>query len=130
MHKTTTGKIRDSALFLEELIDLEAEILQIAETLTEPSHKRSLKRLVKFLTKETPANLDQPVQMGYQILQLLQQPLTNEEVAGKMGKSSESVRQAIVALKLGGVQFLEAETGTFQVMGRPRKVRQTKQKKI
>lgn len=126
MNKSTLNKIKDSALYLEELLNWEAEILKVAEFIAEPSHKRSLTNLIKFLNKETPTKLDPPLQMGYEILALLRSSaITNEELAAKIGKSPESVKQAIAALKSGGIEFQETETGKFQITGRPRKARTT-----
>lgn len=124
MNKSTLDKIKAAALYLEDLLAWEDEILKVAEYVAEPSHKRLLKNLIKFLDKETPNKLDPPVQMGYEILKLLQTTaLTNEEIAAKIGKSAESVKQAIAALKAGGIVLQETTTGKFQATGRPRKMR-------
>ena len=124
MNKSTLDKIRDSALYVESLLAQEAELLKVHEYVAEPSHKKKIKGAIAFITKQTPEQLAPPVQMGYEILRLLQSSaLTNEEIAAKIGKSPESVKQAIAALKAGGIALQETETNKHQTTGRPRKVR-------
>lgn len=124
MNKTTLEKIKASALYLEDLLNAEAELLKVAEFVAEPSHKKKLKGAIKLINQDTPFHLDPPAQMGYAILKLVKaKALTNEEIAAKIGKSAESVKQAIAALKAGGLDFQETSTGKFQATGRPRTVR-------
>jgi biotin operon repressor len=124
VNKTTIDKIKSSALYLEELLSWEAELLKIGRFIAEPSHKRSLSALTRFLNQETPTKLDQPLQMGYEILKLLKKTaLTDEEIAAKVGRNIQSIRQAIGALKSGGIEFQETASGKFQPIGRPRQVR-------
>lgn len=124
MNKTTADKIKAAALYLEELLGWEAELLKVHEFVAEPSHKKKLKAAIAFIAKGTPPNLEPALQTGYEVLKALQAAaLTNEEVAAKTGKTPETVKQTIAALKAGGIVFVETSTGKYQVTGSPRKVR-------
>lgn len=123
MHKVTEQKIRESALTIQQFLDLLDEFLEVAKFIAEPKHKKTLVSGVRFLRHEIAPLLDPPVYQSYQIQKLLfEEELTNEELAAKIGKKPLTIKNAINQLKLGGIVMQEREIGS-QSIGRGKKAR-------
>ncbi len=119
MNSVPLEKITAAAQYVAALADLQDAIRR------EPADNPKIAAMAIALVQQTPNFLAAPIQMAIAILDCIRSgPMTNAEIAEKIGRSPESVRQAIAALKTGGLELQESSAGTFRATGRPHVLRQ------
>lgn len=117
MHKNTSQKIIDSALILQQLMEIPDELLKIAEYIAEPKHKSRVKAIARFLKERVVPLLDEPLAVSCLILQLISKSFqTSEMLAKKVGKSTSYAQQIIYAFKKGGIDVVESEAKGYSLL--------------
>jgi biotin operon repressor len=114
MNSVPLQKIENAAQYIAAVGELQ-DLLQ-----KEPMDSPRVAAMAIALVSQAQAHLAAPVKMAIAIMECVKSgPMTNAEIAKKIGRSPESVRQAIEALKHGGVELQESSAGNFRATGRP-----------
>lgn len=120
MDSRTFKAVSDSAATLAEYQGLADELRAIAKFIAEPTHKKRLLAIAKFLEREVPDQLFNSAKLtAFEVLRLLSDGdyLSDEEMGAKLGRAASTTKQMVAALKAGGVEFEESTAKGFRVKG-------------
>jgi biotin operon repressor len=121
MDGSTYRAISEAALDLIDYCSFATELRKIARFVAEPSHKKQLERIARRLEREIPQSCFNAAKLtAYEIVILLQSDkyLSDEEISAKIGKAPSTVKQAIGALRAGGIEFEESVAKGFRIQGK------------
>lgn len=117
MNTQTFESIAATATLTQEYQNIPDELRTIARFINEPTHKKRLLAIAKLLEREIPNSLFGSQQLAtLEILRLISaESLSDEELATKVGRSPQTVKQMVNALKRGGLGIVEETARGYKI---------------